>query len=118
MPAGSGVSYGHTFTTDRETTLGLLPLGYGEGIPVTGSGRLSAGWRGESIAQVGRVCMDQIVVDLGDREAARGDVITLFGSGSDGEPTAEDWAVAAGTIAYEIVTRVGGRVVRTYRGDR
>ncbi len=118
VPAGTGVSYGHTFTTDRETTLGLLPLGYGEGVPVTGSGRLSGGWRGERIAQVGRVCMDQIVVDLGDREARRGDVVTLFGSGSDGEPTAEDWAVAAGTIAYEIVTRVGGRVVRTYRGER
>ena len=73
---------------------------------------------GESIARSGAVCMDQIVVDLGDREAQRGDVVTLFGSGSDGEPTAEDWAVAAGTIAYEIVTRVGGRVVRTYRGDR
>jgi alanine racemase len=116
VPAGSGVSYGHTFTTDRETTLGLVPLGYAEGVPVTGSNRLSAGFAGERIAQVGRVCMDQVVVDLGDRDARRGDVVTLFGPGHDGEPTATDWALAAGTIGYEIVTRVGGRVVRTYRG--
>lgn len=116
VPAGAGVSYGHLFTTQRETTLGLVPLGYGEGVPVTGSGRLSAGFAGDRVPQVGRVCMDQVVVDLGDRAAARGDVVTLFGPGGDGEPTAEDWAVAAGTIGYEIVTRVGGRVVRTYRG--
>lgn len=116
VPAGTGVSYGHTVTTERETTLGLVPLGYAEGVPVTGSGALSAGFGGDRIAQLGRVCMDQIVVDLGDRSAQRGDVVTLFGPGADGEPTAQDWAVAAGTIGYEIVTRVGGRVVRTYRG--
>lgn len=118
VPTGTGVSYGHTFTTERETTLGLIPLGYGEGVPVTGSGRLGAGFQGHRMAQVGRVCMDQIVVDLGDCEARRGDTVTLFGPGADAEPTAEDWAVAAGTIGYEIVTRVGGRVVRTYRGER
>ncbi len=116
VPAGTGVSYGHTFTTDRETTLGLVPLGYGEGVPVTGSGRLTAGFAGARIAQVGRVCMDQVMVDLGDRVARRGDTVTLFGPGRDGEPTANDWAAASGTIGYEIVTRVGGRVVRTYRG--
>lgn len=117
VPAGTGVSYGHTFTTQHETTLGLVPLGYGEGVPVTGSGRLSAGFAGDRVPQVGRVCMDQVVVDLGDRAAARGDLVTLFGPGADGEPTAEEWAVASGTIGYEIVTRVGGRVVHTYRGS-
>ncbi len=116
VPAGTGVSYGHTFTTGRETTLGLVPLGYGEGVPVTGSGQLSAGFAGERVAQVGRVCMDQIMVDLGDHDARRGDLVTLFGPGHDGEPTANEWAEASGTIGYEIVTRVGGRVVRTYRG--
>ncbi len=118
VPAGTGVSYGHTFTTDRETTLGLVPLGYAEGLPVSASGRMACGFRGAPVPQVGRVCMDQIVVDLGDRDARRGDVVTVFGPGSDGEPSAEDWAIAAGTIAYEMVTRVGGRVVRTYRGAR
>lgn len=118
VAAGSGVSYGHTFTTDRETTLGLVPLGYGEGVPVAASNRVEAGFAGDRVPQVGRVCMDQLMVDLGDRTASVGDVVTLFGPGSDGEPTAEDWAVATGTIAYEIVTRIGGRVVRNYRGDR
>lgn len=118
VPAGTSVSYGHTFTTDRETTLGLVPLGYAEGVPVTGSGRLSVGFAGERIVQVGRVCMDQFMVDLGDRSARRGDLVTLFGPGHDGEPSANDWAAAAGTIGYEIVTRIGGRVVRTYRGAR
>lgn len=116
VPAGSGVSYGHTWTTDRETTLGLVPLGYGEGVPVAASNRVGAGFAGERVPQVGRVCMDQLVVDLGDRPARVGDVVTLFGPGDDGEPSAADWAAACGTIGYEIVTRIGGRVVRTYGG--
>ena len=63
--------------------------------------------------------MDQFVVDCGDDEVAAGDVATLFGSGADGEPTADDWAEAAGTINYEIVTRFGGvRVPRVYDGER
>jgi alanine racemase len=67
---------------------------------------------------VGTVAMDQVVVDLGDAPAQRGDVVTLFGPGDDGEPTAEVWAAAADTIGYEVVTRIGGRVRRTYRGVR
>ena len=118
VPAGSGVSYGHTFTTGTETTLGLVPLGYGEGVPVAASNRVGAGFGGARVSQVGRVCMDQLMVDLGDRPAARGDVVTLFGPGDDGEPSALDWAEACGTIAYEIVTRIGGRVVRTYAGSQ
>lgn len=118
VPAGSGVSYGWTHTTERETTLGLVPLGYGEGIPRHASGRLSAAHGGRRVPQVGIVAMDQFVVDLGDAPAQRGDLVTLFGPGDDGEPTAEDWAAAADTIGYEVVTRVGGRVRRTYRGVR
>ena len=118
VPAGSSVSYGWTYTTDRETTLGLVPLGYGEGIPRHASGRLSAAFDGRRVRLVGTVAMDQVVVDLGDTAAQRGDVVTLFGPGDDGEPTAEDWAAAADTIGYEIVTRIGGRVRRTYRGVR
>ena len=59
--------------------------------------------------------MDQVVVDLGDRDAHRGDVVTLFGA-EPGAPSAQDWAAAAGTIGYEVVTRLGGRIERTYRG--
>ena len=118
VPAGTSVSYGHTWTAERETTLGLVPLGYGEGILRTASNRAEVGFGGGRARQVGVVCMDQFVVDLGDAEASRGDAVTVFGPGSDGEPTAEDWAVAAGTIAYEVVTRLGGRIERTYVGEK
>ncbi len=118
VPAGTSVSYGHHYTTDHETTLGLVPLGYAEGVPRNASNRIQAGFAGRRVSVVGAICMDQVVVDLGDLPAERGDVVTLFGPGDDGEPTAQEWADAADTINYEIVTRVGGRTVRTYRGAR
>jgi alanine racemase len=118
VPAGSGVSYDWTYTTAADTTLGLVPVGYGEGIPRHASGRLFAAVGGQRVPIVGTVAMDQVVVDLGDLDAKRGDVVTLFGPGNDGEPTAEEWAAAADTIGYEVVTRIDGRVARTYRGER
>ena len=117
VPAGQGVSYGHEYHTTAETTLGLVPLGYADGIPRAASGRgpvLAAG-RIRSIA--GRVCMDQFVLDLGDDPVEPGDEVVLFGSATRGEPTAEDWARAAGTIGYEIITRLGARVERTHVGN-
>ena len=116
VSAGASASYGHTWTTDRDTTLGLVPMGYGDGIAVAASNRAEVQVDGARATVAGRVCMDQLVVDLGDRSARRGDLATLFGPGHDGEPTAEDWAAATGTIAYEVVTRLGGRTVRTYEG--
>lgn len=119
VPAGTGVSYGHTYTTQRETTLALVPLGYADGVPRHASnvGPVRLAGRVRPIA--GRVCMDQIMLDCGDDPVAPGDVATLFGSGADGEPTADDWAEAVGTINYEIVTRFGGvRVPRVYDGER
>jgi len=117
VPAGSGVSYGHTYTTERETTLGLVPLGYADGVPRSAgnSGPVLAAGRRRTVA--GRVCMDQLVLDLGDDPAEVGDEVVLFGTGDDGEPTAQDWADATGTISYEIVTRVGPRVPRVYVGE-
>jgi alanine racemase len=117
VPGGSGVSYGHTYTTARETTLGLVPLGYADGIPRDASnvGPVLAAGRRRRIA--GRVCMDQLVLDLGDDPAEAGDEVVLFGPGDQGEPTAQDWAEATGTISYEIVTRVGPRVPRVYVGE-
>ena len=115
VPAGTSVSYGHTWAAERETTLGLVPLGYGEGILRTASNRGEVAHRGLRAPVAGTICMDQFVVDLGDNAAARGDVVTLFGSGG---PAADDWAIAAGTIAYEVVTRLGGRIERTFRGQR
>ncbi|HET9873758.1 MAG TPA: alanine racemase [Propionibacteriaceae bacterium] len=115
IEAGDGVSYGHTWTADRQTRVGLVPLGYADGIPRHGSNRAEVGL-GVGRARVrGRVCMDQFVVDLGpDATAAVGDPVILFGPGDRGEPTAWDWAAWCDTIGYEIVTRVGVRVPRSY----
>ena len=121
VPAGQGVSYGHFYVTDRETTLGLVPLGYADGVPrhaSSGDGGpgapvLAAG-RVRPVA--GRVCMDQFVLDLGDSPAVAGDEVVLFGDATAGEPTAQDWASACHTISYEIVTRFGPRLPRTYLG--
>ena len=112
--AGEGVSYGHEHVTDRETTLVLVPLGYADGVPRHASDVGPVWVNGERFTVAGRVCMDQIVVDVGDLDVAPGDPVVLFGSGRDGEPTAQDWADAAGTIHYEIVTRIGPRVTRVY----
>ena len=117
VPAGHGVSYGHTYYTKAPTTLAVVPLGYADGIPrhASGAGPLLIGNARRTIA--GRVCMDQFVVDVGDDPVADGDVVVLFGPGDSGEPTADDWAEAAATITYEIVTRIGARVPRTYVGS-
>ncbi|MFF7839583.1 alanine racemase [Streptomyces ossamyceticus] len=114
VPAGHGVSYGHHYVTPGATTLGLVPVGYADGIPrhASGTGPVLVGGKWRTVA--GRVAMDQFVVDLGGDEPAVGDEVVLFGAGDDNEPTAEDWAKAAGTIAYEIVTRIGTRVPRVY----
>jgi alanine racemase len=116
VPAGHGVSYLHRYVTDRETTLALVPLGYADGIPRAGTnvGPLLAAGRRRTVA--GTVCMDQLVVDVGDDDVAEGDEVVLFGPGDDGEPTAQEWADATGTISYEIVTRIGPRVPRTVVG--
>jgi len=115
VPPGEGVSYGHTYTTDRETMLALIPIGYADGVPrhASGVGPVHLAGRVRTIA--GRVCMDQIVLDCGDDEVRAGDIATLFGPGDGGEPTADDWATAVGTINYEIVARIGSaRVDRVY----
>lgn len=116
VPAGQGVSYGHTYAPDRESTLVDVPLGYADGVPRHASnlGPVQVGGRRFRVS--GRVCMDQFVVDVGDLPAAAGDEVVLFGPGDDGEPTAQDWADAVGTISYEIVTRFGPRVPRVHVG--
>jgi len=118
VPAGTSVSYDYTYTTDRETTLALVPFGYGDGIPRAASNRARV-WLGGGVHRIaGRVAMDQFVVDVGDTPVAVGDRVVLFGDGGEGFPTAEDWAEASATINWEIVTRIGGRTTRRYvRGD-
>jgi len=112
IPAGAGVSYGHTWVAESPTTVGLVPAGYGEGVPRHASDTAEVWAAGARRPIRGRICMDQFVVDLDDADAVAGDPVVLFGPGSDGEPTAQDWAEACGTINYEIVTRVGGRFRR------
>ncbi|MGZ4686000.1 alanine racemase [Oryzihumus sp.] len=117
VPAGQGVSYGHQYVTQRDTTLALVPVGYADGIPrnATNVGPVSVAGTRHTVS--GRVCMDQFVVDVGpEAEVHPGDVAEIFGRGDAGGPTAEDWAQATGTISYEIVTRIGSRVPRVHVG--
>ena len=115
VPAGQGVSYGYRYVTERETNLGLVPFGYAEGMP-----RISVNHEvliaGKLYPVVGRVAMDQFVVDLGSSEPAIGTKVVIFGNPQEGEPSAEALGESAGTINYEIVTRIGGRANRSYLG--
>lgn len=117
VKAGEGVSYGHTWIAEEDTNLALLPIGYADGVYRTLSGRIDALINGRLRRNVGRICMDQLVVNIGPGtpDVVEGDEAILFGPGTSGEPTAQDWADLAGTIHYEVVTSPRGRVVRTYR---
>ena len=92
------MSYGHTWVAERDTTLALLPIGYADGVFRTLSGRIDVSINGRRRPNVGRICMDQFVVDLGPGPAdvAVGDDAILFGPGTHGEPTAQDWAELLG----------------------
>ncbi|MGO2540086.1 MAG: alanine racemase [Specibacter sp.] len=130
VPAGQGISYGLKYVTGEATTLGLVPLGYADGIP-----RIATGGpvhvNGATYPVVGRIAMDQMVIDLGPEGRSRfssdssdgtpgtalGASAVLFGNGADGGPLVEQWAAAAGTVNYEIVTRISQRVPRSYVGQ-
>ena len=114
VPAGTGVSYGHLYTTSRETTLGLVPLGYADGIPRTATGKPLVFARGRRWPIAGTVCMDQLVIDFGDEPVTEGEEVVLFGPGDEGEATAQEWGEELGTISYEIVTGIGARVPRSH----
>jgi alanine racemase len=115
VPAGTGISYGHTYTTATETTVALVPLGYGDGIPRHASNRAPVRLGDQCFTVAGRISMDQFVLDVGDAPARAGDPVVVFG-GDPGDPTANDWARACDTIGYEIVSRIGVRVPRRYVG--
>ncbi|GAA2878994.1 alanine racemase [Actinoplanes cyaneus] len=115
LGAGCGVGYGHTYVTDRPATVALIPLGYAHGVPRAAGNRCHVWLGGARRPIIGRVSMDQLVVECGDDPVAVGDVATLLGPGVHGEPTAHDWAAALGTVSYEVVTNLGGdRIDRTY----
>ena len=117
IDAGEGVSYGHTWIAERDTTVALMPIGYADGVFRSLGGRLDVLINGRRRPGVGRICMDQFLVDLGPGQidVAEGDEAILFGPGSRGEPIAQDWADLLGTIHYEVVTSPRGRITRTYR---
>lgn len=113
--AGEGISYGFDARTERPTRLALVAIGYADGVPRAASGRAEVAIRGVRHPVAGRIAMDQLVVDVGDAEVAVGDTAVLWGDPATGAPSADEWAAWAGTIGYEIVTRVGGRTVRVPR---
>ena len=122
VPKGEGVSYGHEWIAPRDTNVALIPLGYADGVIRKLGGTFEVWVGGLRRPSVGRVCMDQFVIDLGpdEHEVREGDLAVLFGPGDAGEPIAQDWADILGTIHYEVVTGVRGRVERTFiaREDR
>ena len=120
ISAGSSVGYGASAIVERDTKLGVVAMGYADGIPRNANSSAGVfvidGEGGHRAPIIGRVSMDQFVVDLGkDSRAKTGDFVTVFGDGATGEYTADDWARASGTISYEIVTRIGPRVPRIWR---
>ncbi|MGZ4549726.1 MAG: alanine racemase [Blastococcus sp.] len=117
VPAGVGVSYGHTYSPTTETTLVLVPVGYADGVPRAAGNRAPVLAAGAQRTIAGRVCMDQFVLDVGDAQVAPGDPVVLWGPGESGEPTVQQWADAVDTIHYELVTRIGGRFTRRYVGS-
>ena len=117
VPAGVGVSYGHTYSPATETTLALVPVGYADGVPRAAGNRAPVLAAGARRRIAGRVCRDQFVLDVGASPIRPGDRVVLWGPGQDGEPTAQDWADAVDTIHYELVTRIGGRFTRRYVGS-
>ena len=115
VKAGVSVGYGGTAITKSDTKLGVVTLGYADGIPRNANNLAGVFVAGKRAPLIGRVSMDQFVVDLGSNSLAKtGDEVIVFGDGADGEYTADEWAKASGTINYEIVTRIGSRVPRIY----
>lgn len=114
VAAGEGVSYGHTWVAEHDTTIGLVPAGYADGVPRAAGNTVSVWVGGRARPVRGRVCMDQFAVDLDGELPPAGTEVVLFGPGDDGEPTAADWARALDTITYELVSRIGGRLTRRY----
>lgn len=113
LPAGQSVSYGHTWTTPRDTTIAIVPCGYADGLPRSASGKFDVSINGVRYPQVGRVCMDQFVVDLGpDSDVTPAMTAVIVGDPELGEPGIDELAAAAGTINYEILTAPKGRTVR------
>ena len=116
ISTGTGVSYGHTWRADTSTLIGLVPIGYADGLPRNLGNKVEFAVDGSRIAQIGTIAMDQCVVKLDSVPGTKpGDTVSVFGPGTRGEMTADEMASLMGTVGYEIVTRLGVRVPRVYQ---
>lgn len=110
----AGVSYGYTYRTSEPTTLALVALGYADGVPRLASNRTLVTISGRTAPLVGRVAMDQFVVDCGQTSPEVGDEVVLFGDGGAGHATATDWAIQTHRTAWELTAGLGSRIERVY----
>ncbi|MGH7412133.1 MAG: alanine racemase, partial [Candidatus Methylomirabilis sp.] len=116
VPPGTGVSYGHTFRTERPTRLATVAIGYADGVPRGLSNKIDVLVRGRRVRQVGTITMDQCLIDVTDvPEAIEGDITTLLGQDGAESIWAGDWAERLGTIPYETLTALSPRLPRIYR---
>lgn len=120
VPKGEGVSYSHTWRAQRDTRTAVVALGYADGLPRSVSGKMQVTINGKTYSQIGRVCMDQIVVELGPADSTvdvkPGDWAVVFGQGGT---RVDEFAELAGTISYEVLTMPRGpRVKRVFKGGR
>jgi alanine racemase len=112
VPAGVALSYGASYVMPADSIVAIVPMGYGDGVPRTGSNTLQVRSEEGFHPVRGRVCMDQIIIECGPASTLKaGDDVVLFGAGG---PSADHWGQWSGSIGYEIVTRLGARVERTY----
>lgn len=119
LPKGSGISYGQTFVTERESLIATLPVGYADGYPRLLSNRGAVLVRGQRARVVGRVCMDLTMVDVTDiREVQQGDGVVLLGNQGEEVISADEMAQWANTISYEILTSIGARVPRVHYSSK
>lgn len=118
IDAGEGIGYGHDAVAPRPTRLALVPVGYADGLPRVAARQASMWCAGRRVPVIGRISMDLTVLDVGTLPVRVGDTVRIMGDGSDGAPTAADWARWAGTIPHEILTHIGDRITRsTVGGD-
>ncbi|TRZ95448.1 alanine racemase [bacterium] len=115
VPKGQGISYGHTYITKKDTTIVNLPIGYGDGYPRSLSNQAEVLIRGKRFKISGRVCMDQVMVDVGDNPVKIADEVVLIGRQGKNMISAEELAEISGTIPYEVVCGLGSRIPRIYQ---
>ncbi len=112
-PINSGVSYSHTYITDKPTTIATIPIGYADGVDRRLSNKIYGILNGQKVRQIGNITMDQMMFDITGVKANEGDIITLIGNGI----SINEWAYILGTINYELICRLKARLSRVYTRD-